>query len=192
MHNMRAMLLQKEVTSMTRFLLGLLLSAIIGLVGFAAACGDDGGDVAPHIEEPTAAVEEMEATEEPTPEATATPEPTEEPAVNINVNEWTITTDISSVPAGETLYVATNSGTIPHEVVYLRTDRPVDDLPIDDNDKVNRFAEGIEDLGVIRTDDLVPGATVRKLFDLPAGNYVLICNIPGHYRAGMFVAFTIQ
>jgi uncharacterized cupredoxin-like copper-binding protein len=88
--------------------------------------------------------------------------------------------------------MATNSGALPHEVVFLRTDRPVDDLPIDDNDKVNRFAEGIEDLGVIRTDALVPGATVGKSFDLPAGNYALICNIPGHYRAGMFVAFTIE
>ena len=88
--------------------------------------------------------------------------------------------------------MATNPGTIPHEVVFLRTDRPVDDLPVGDDDKVNRFAEGIEDLGVIRTDDLVPGATVSKSFDLPAGNYALICNIPGHYRPGMFAKFTIQ
>ena len=125
-------------------------------------------------------------------EATATVEPTEEPAVNLVTNEWSITTDTSSVLAGETLYVATNEGTIPHEIVYLRTDRPVDDLPVGSDDKVNRFAEGIEDLGVIRTDALVAGATVRETFDLPAGNYALICNIPGHYVAGMFVAFVIQ
>ncbi|MCH8949176.1 MAG: hypothetical protein IIB87_02225 [Chloroflexi bacterium] len=68
----------------------------------------------------------------------------------------------------------------------------VDDLPVGSDDKVNRFAEGIEDLGVIRTDALVPGATVRETFDLPAGNYALICNIPGHYVAGMFTAFVIQ
>ena len=157
----------------------LLLS--VGLL--AVACGDDDDDAA-HVEEPAATAVVAEAT--------ATAEPTEELAVNLVVNEWSITADISSVSAGETLYVATNDGTIPHEIVYLRTDRPVDDLPVGSDDKVNRFAEGIEDLGVIRTDALVPGATVRETFDLPAGNYALICNIPGHYVAGMFTAFVIQ
>lgn len=157
----------------------LLLS--VGLL--AVACGDD-DDNAAHVEEPTATAVVAEAT--------ATVEPTEEFAVNLVTDEWSITADISSVSAGETLYVATNEGTIPHEIVYLRTDRPVDDLPVGSDDKVNRFAEGIEDLGVIRTDALVPGATVRETFDLPAGNYALICNIPGHYVAGMFTAFVIQ
>lgn len=166
-----------------------LLVLLLGVSLIAAACGGD-DDEATHIEDPTAT--EVVSDVEPTSEPTATAEPTEEPAVNLVTNEWSITTDTTSVLAGESLYVATNEGTIPHEIVYLRTDRPVDDLPIGADNKVNRFADGIEDLAVIRTDALVPGATVRESFDLPAGNYALICNIPGHYEAGMFVAFVIE
>ena len=28
--------------------------------------------------------------------------------------------------------------------------------------------------------------------DLPPGKYVLLCNLPGHYKAGQFVAFTVE
>ncbi len=166
-----------------------LVVLVFGVGLLAVACGDDDDDAA-HVEEPTAT--EVVSDVEPTSEPTATAEPTEEPAVNLVTNEWSITTDTTSVLAGESLYVATNEGTIPHEIVYLRTDRPVDDLPVGADNKVNRFADGIEDLAVIRTDALVPGATVQESFDLPAGNYALICNVPGHYEAGMFVAFVIE
>ena len=27
--------------------------------------------------------------------------------------------------------------------------------------------------------------------ELDPGNYVLMCNLPGHYEAGMFAAFTV-
>ena len=159
-----------------------LVVFLLGVSLIAAACSGDDDEA--DVEEPTA----TEVVAEPT----ATAEPTEEPAVNLVTNEWSITVDPASTTTGETLYVATNEGTIPHEIVYLLTDRPVDDLPVGPDDKVDRFAEGIEDVGVIRTDALVPGATVRETFDLPAGNYALICNVPGHYQAGMFTAFVIQ
>jgi uncharacterized cupredoxin-like copper-binding protein len=166
----------------------LLLAVAIALVVFAAGCGsgEDG-----QVGEPTATAEVTEPADGPD-GATATAEPTEEPGVGITVKEWSLTADASSATAGEIVFVATNEGTMPHEVVFLRTDRPVDDLPLDDNQKVNRFAEGIEDLAVIRTDALMPGATVRESFDLPPGHYALICNIAGHYSSGMFTAFTIE
>ena len=27
---------------------------------------------------------------------------------------------------------------------------------------------------------------------LAAGNYVMVCNLPGHYKAGMHTAFTVN
>ena len=40
-------------------------------------------------------------------------------------------------------------------------------------------------------DNVAVGTT--KLFHaaLAAGNYVLVCNLPGHYKAGMHTAFTV-
>lgn len=113
------------------------------------------------------------------------------PTVNATLTEWSIMLDASSAPAGDSNWAATNAGTIPHELVFFKTDLAPDALPVGSDDKVNRFAEGIQDVGVIRSDDLVPGATVTETFNLAAGSYVLICNIPGHYLAGMRTAFTV-
>ena len=168
---------------MRRLVSVLTLATLAGVAIIAGACGGDENE-ANTIQATATVVDD-------TPEPTAAAEPTEEPSVKLGVKEWSISADVSSVPVGDALFEATNLGTIPHEVVFLRTDRPVGDLPIGSDNKVNRFAEGIEDLGVIRTDALVPGATVRESFALPAGNYALICNVPGHYAAGMFTAFSI-
>ena len=38
----------------------------------------------------------------------------------------------------------------------------------------------------------VSGQTRRLALTLNAGRYVLICNVPGHYKAGMFVGFRVR
>jgi len=37
-----------------------------------------------------------------------------------------------------------------------------------------------------------PGKTRRLALGLKPGKYVLICNVPGHYQAGMRVGFTVR
>ena len=36
------------------------------------------------------------------------------------------------------------------------------------------------------------GETASDTFTLEAGEYVLICNIAGHYAGGMFTGFTVE
>ena len=50
------------------------------------------------------------------------------------------------------------------------------------------------DRGVTHVDeveDIAVGATESLTLTLEAGNYVVICNIPGHYLAGMHAALTV-
>jgi uncharacterized cupredoxin-like copper-binding protein len=39
---------------------------------------------------------------------------------------------------------------------------------------------------------VAPGTGAQVAVELSAGHYVLICNIVGHYQAGMTTAFTVQ
>ena len=40
-------------------------------------------------------------------------------------------------------------------------------------------------------DNVELGKTQTYHIALPAGNYVLVCNLPGHYKAGMVAAFEV-
>ena len=37
-----------------------------------------------------------------------------------------------------------------------------------------------------------PGLTKRVTLSLKPGHYVLLCNIPGHFKAGMFHVVTVK
>jgi uncharacterized cupredoxin-like copper-binding protein len=61
-------------------------------------------------------------------------------------------------------------------------------LPYDE--KVGRVIENrIKDLGEVS--DLPPGKSGSLTLTLTPGNYLLICNQPNHYRAGMWTRLTV-
>jgi hypothetical protein len=45
--------------------------------------------------------------------------------------------------------------------------------------------------GATKDPFLLPGHTESGNFDLAPGRYVLMRNIPGHYKAGMYTSFTV-
>lgn len=122
----------------------------------------------------------------------STPEATAEPGqVLVDLNEfgWLVSASPESAEAGEVTFAVSNVGSIPHNLRVIRTDLPADALPLDssglavDEDEVNVVAESA---------DLLPDESAEALATLEAGKYVLICNVVGHYEAGMNVAFTVQ
>ena len=108
--------------------------------------------------------------------------------VNVELGEFTLTPDVSSISAGDIEFVAANVGDIEHELVILKTDLAPDALPVADG-RVTESAAGIDEIGEIET--FAAGTTESASFTLAAGNYVLICNIVDHYEAGMTAAFTV-
>jgi uncharacterized cupredoxin-like copper-binding protein len=38
----------------------------------------------------------------------------------------------------------------------------------------------------------VPGESAPHTFDLKPGTYVMVCNVPGHYDAGMYGTLTVR
>ena len=91
----------------------------------------------------------------------------------------------ASAPAGRIAFTLVNRGDMRHEAVIIRTTTRYDRLPVK-----NSVASEKGRVGAITK---VAGGTRKRLtLTLPAGRYVIICNIPGHYQAGMRAPFTVR
>jgi uncharacterized cupredoxin-like copper-binding protein len=102
--------------------------------------------------------------------------------------DFSITLDESSAPAGDVTFDVTNDAEQAHEFVVFKTDLAEDALPTDDAGDVDEEGEGVELIDEI--EDIAPGDTPSLTVTLDAGSYVIICNVPGHYRQGMHTSFT--
>ncbi len=118
--------------------------------------------------------------------------------VDVTLEEFAIGVSTSSVAAGEVTFNATNEGpNDPHELVVIKTDLGITELPAGDDGAVLEDGEGIELIGEI--EEFPVGETESATYDLDAGAYVLICNIvededgelESHYQEGMRTAFTV-
>ena len=88
-------------------------------------------------------------------------------------------------------FTVKNLGTIPHEFVVLKTDTPAASIPVTSFEgEANRFDEDAAGTNVGETGDMEPGTTKTVTIDFAPGHYVLVCNLPGHYAAGMHTDFT--
>jgi HmuY protein len=117
--------------------------------------------------------------------------------IAVDLNEWAISTDKNTVPAGPVNFNITNSGPADaHEFVIIKTDLGVKNLPVDINGKVDENAAGITIIGEL--ENISVNADAKTTFQLEPGNYVLICNIwdaaenEAHYSQGMRSIFTVQ
>ena len=107
--------------------------------------------------------------------------------ISTRLDEYDIELEKSSAPAGEVSFSVRNAGKIAHQLVVLRTKLDPDDLPVEDG-VVRTDAKGVDEIDQIQL--LGSGASQPLLVDLEAGEYVLICNIAGHYPSGMHTPFT--
>ncbi|MEE9278190.1 MAG: hypothetical protein V3V06_07235 [Dehalococcoidia bacterium] len=106
--------------------------------------------------------------------------------VNVELQEFSVTPDVTSVEEGDVTSVVTNAGTTPHEFWIIATDLAPDALPVSGS-QVDTAQLNV--VGNIEQFDA--GLTMPLTVALTPGNYVLICNVPGHYQLGMFTAFTV-
>jgi len=109
--------------------------------------------------------------------------------VAVDEKEFAIGVNPTSIPAGDVKFSIKNSGTVVHEFVVIDTDLASDQLP-QASGEVDEDAEALT--AVDEVEDIDAGAEKSLSVNLPAGHYVVICNVPGHYAAGMHTEFTVQ
>jgi uncharacterized cupredoxin-like copper-binding protein len=96
---------------------------------------------------------------------------------------------VAKAPAGLVTFKVTNTSkdTI-HEMIVMYLADPTKPLPYVDNDnKVDEDKAG--DKGEVS--ELDPGKSGSLSVALKPGKYLLICNVPGHYAAGMWTEFEV-
>jgi uncharacterized cupredoxin-like copper-binding protein len=114
----------------------------------------------------------------------STPAATKASTVKVVMKEWSFRTSVTSVRAGKVTFVVRNAGTMEHEFVVLRTDRAPRALLM----KGNRASEaGMK--GEI--EEFRPSLTKRLTLTLKPGKYVLLCNLPGHYKRGQAIGLVV-
>jgi uncharacterized cupredoxin-like copper-binding protein len=95
----------------------------------------------------------------------------------------------ASVKTGRITIHATNKSMgLTHEVIVVRPPNNGAALPYDANEE-RVIEKQISDLGEVS--DLPPGKSGSLTVRLRPGSYLLICNQPNHFKAGMWTRLTV-
>jgi uncharacterized cupredoxin-like copper-binding protein len=100
--------------------------------------------------------------------------------------DFGIALEEASTPAGSVTFDISNDGPSTHELVVLKTDLAEDALPVDGSTVTEEGLDLVDEV-----EDIAPGLGTSLTVDLEPGSYVVICNIEGHYGAGMHAALTV-
>jgi len=104
--------------------------------------------------------------------------------VDVSLAEYSITPNLQDVTGGTVTFQVQNSGKVDHEMVVIRTDDAPGGLPFENGEASEQGSRG-------EIPEIAPGETKTLTLKLPAGHYVLICNLPGHYMGGMHAGFLV-
>ena len=110
--------------------------------------------------------------------------------IGVTLSDFKVELAESSAPAGDLTFDVDNTAEQEHEFVIFKTDLAQDSLPLNAEGNVDEEGEGVthvDEIGGIKG-----GASASITVTLDAGNYVFICNLPGHYQQGMHVPFTVS
>ena len=115
------------------------------------------------------------------------------PATGKDMSKATMGIAVSTdtVKAGEvTFEVLNSSADTVHEFIVARLKDVNKPLPYLTSD--NKVDEDKADVHLGEVSELDPGKTGALRLDLKPGNYLLYCDIPGHYLAGMWTPFFVK
>jgi uncharacterized cupredoxin-like copper-binding protein len=161
--------------------LTVVAALVVAAVGLPACGSDDDGGAA-----------------ESTVAATATV--TDGASVAVTLQEFAVSAQPATVPAGSVTFEVSNTGPDDvHEFVVIQTDLGATELPVDEDGAVLEDGGGMTVVDEI--EDIPVDDTQALTVDLTAGSYVLICNIlqeepdgtlEAHYAEGMRTGFTVE
>jgi uncharacterized cupredoxin-like copper-binding protein len=128
-------------------------------------------------------------TEAPTSGSSAAPIGVPPAGTAIYVSEWSVGLPTSML-TGQAHFAITNIGTIQHELLVFKSDLTRAAYPVDSKGDIIEDGPGITLIS--RGDKIDPAATQQRVVDLTQpGTYLFVCNLPGHFKAGMFRVVTV-
>lgn len=113
--------------------------------------------------------------------------------VDVDLADYTLKPEVSSVAAGEITFKLHNNGTFQHEMVVFKV-ADASTIPTKPSGEVDETGVP-EAANMGEVEDVLPDTTKTLKLDLPAGKYVLFCNsLDGkiaHFKEGMHAEFTV-
>lgn len=107
--------------------------------------------------------------------------------VTVDMKEYAITVSPATFKAGSIKFGIRNNGAMVHDFDLIKTDLAFDKLPLDAGS-----GKAKDDGLVKQMINIAANRSTTLTADLAPGNYVIVCNIPGHYQLGMRVAFKVS
>ena len=123
----------------------------------------------------------------------ASPSATESDDTSVDTVEkdFSIAVSPTSSSTRKVTFKITNQGPTAHEFVVFKTDLDPASLPlIADGTAVNEDGAGVTHID--EKEDIAKDATTTLSLTLQPGKYILICNLPTHYKLGMRAPFTVS
>ena len=113
------------------------------------------------------------------------------PNIAVVEKDFSIQATPPTVKGGLVDFTVANAGPSAHEFLIFRADQTPDALPTGSDGRVDEASDQITK--VFDSGDNI-AANGSKVFHtaLTPGKYVMVCNLPGHYKAGMHEAFTVH
>jgi uncharacterized cupredoxin-like copper-binding protein len=105
-------------------------------------------------------------------------------AISGTLDEWSVRVGSPSAAAGKVTFDIANQGKLVHEFVVLKTSKAA--AALGTGPRIG------ESGNVGETGDIAPGKSKKVTIALTPGHYSLVCNLPGHYMAGMHTDFTVK
>ncbi|MET4781585.1 sulfocyanin-like copper-binding protein [Glaciihabitans sp. UYNi722] len=107
-----------------------------------------------------------------------------------------LTADRATVRHGSVSFLVTNGGSVTHELVVLPLPESqiVGTQPFGGDGKIDEagsLGEASKTCGEGAGQGILPGASGWVSVTLAPGRYELVCNLPGHYAAGMYTQLTV-
>ena len=108
-----------------------------------------------------------------------------------------VLTSRAQVPAGTVSFRVINTGSLVHELVVipLTSGQGVGERAVGADGRVDEtgsVGEASKTCGAGAGDGINPGAIGWVTLTLAPGNYELVCNLPGHYAAGMYALLAVR
>src|SRR4051794_40859587 len=106
-------------------------------------------------------------------------------STTVTLSDFKVAPSPKSVSHGKVTFTVKNKGDMEHELVVIKTSKSASKLPVSGSRASDKGAVG-------EVEDLASGKSKKLTLNLKPGRYVLICNMPGHYKAGMRSDFTVK
>jgi uncharacterized cupredoxin-like copper-binding protein len=109
---------------------------------------------------------------------------------HIALSEFKVALPATAFTPGQLSVTMSNAGTEPHELLVFRSNLDASAYPVD---AAGNILE--EDAAITKVSDganVDPGSSQDRMVDLTVpGKYVFVCNLPGHFKSGMFTQVTV-